>query len=983
VFQGFITGGIFVSKQSARGLVRARWVVLTLIAVAAVVFAVGPAKSFIHHDDARSVSVRPASQPATITPATRARINASFAALPLAFEANEGQTDSQVKYMARGNGYKLFLTSSEAVLTLPSARLSSEVSRMIEHKRLGPAKIKQMLRKGSSAKAQPNSVAVLRMQMLRSNPKARLIAEDQQAGKVNYFIGNDSSKWHSNIPLFGRVTYRDVYPGVDLAFHGLAQQLEFDYLVRPRADPGLIALGFQGADEIQISADGDLILTTATGPVQVHRPFAYQVMNGSRRKVDARFVAKGGSEFSFAVGDYDRSRQLVIDPTVTYSTYFGGTSADYGLGITVDAAGNAFVTGASNSATLPGNGGPTLGFDGFVTEISSSGSLVFTTLFGGSADDFPGGIAVDSSGVYIAGTTDSNNFPATVGQTTFLGGTTSGNNDAFAVKLALNGAFTWGTYIAGSESDSGLGVAVDSAHNVYVVGETFSVDLGCATAGTSPCLHSPLPNGGNALNRGFPPTNPRSDDGYIAKLNPSGTGYVLLSYIGGRINDLATGVAVDATGNIFVSGDTISTDLPVTFGVVQGKCGTDGLCNAGASGPQDDAFIASIAANLSGYNYLTYYGGSGKDDASAIAVDSSDDAFVTGNTSSSDFPTHGTPFQSALAGTQNAFVLKLNPTATVANYSTYLGGSGTDIGLAVALDSSGDAYVTGQTSSINFPAPNAVQTFGGKTDAFVTVLTPSGSGLLFSTFLGGSGDEDQLGGNIVVDSSQNIYVTGDTDSSDFPTKKAITGGGTYGGGSCLNSTNVSVPCPDAFVTTYTSALAPDFTITASALSPATVAPGGSATSTITIGSLNGYTNTVNLSCSVSGGGTPAPTCSFSSNSVAGGSGTSTLTVNTTGPTGALFHRSNIFYAMFLPLSGLALIGTGFGCANSRRRKVLGFLMLYAILAALLLLPACGGGGGSHPPPHGGTPAGTYTITVTGTDGTLTHPVSPALVLTVN
>jgi hypothetical protein len=974
VFQGFITGGIVVSKQSARGLVRARWVVLSLIAVAAVVFAVGPAKSFIHHDDARTVSVaRAASQPAAVTPATRARINASFAALPLAFEANEGQTDPQVKYMARGNGYKLYLTSSEAVLTLPSARASSEVSRMIEDKRLGPAKVERLLRKGVSAKAQQNSVAVLRMQMLRSNPKTRLIAEDQQVGKINYLIGKDSSKWHSNIPLFGRVTYRDVYPGVDLAFHGVTKQLEFDYLVSPGADPGLIALGFEGADKTQISADGDLILSTATGPVQVHRPFAYQEMNGSRQKVDARFVAKGGSEFSFALGAYDPSRQLVIDPTVTYSTYFGGNLADYGLGITVDTAGNAFVTGASDSATLPGNGGPTSGFDVFVTEISSSG-LVFTTLFGGSADDFPGGIAVDSTGIYVAGTTDSADFPVTPGaaQGTFQGGRTHGNNDAFAIKLdfPVGGRVTiaWSTYIGGNDSDSGLAIAVDTNHDAYVVGETFSPNLPVVTA---------LPKGG-ALNG--------QDDGFIAKIhNASGTAtsYSLLSYIGGSSGDLATGVALDGNGNIYVSGETISVDLPVTLGVVQNKCGTDGLCNNGASGAQDDAFVVGIKASLSGYNYVTYYGGSGSDNALAIAVDkATGDAFITGDTFASDFPLAGTPFQSSLSGTENAFVLQLNSTGSVANYATYLGGSGSDIGVGIALDSNGDAYVTGQTSSNDFPAPNALQTLNGNTDAFVSVLTPAGSSLLFSTFLGGSGDEDQLGGNIAVDSSQNIYVTGDTDSSDFPTKNVITGGGNYAGGTCLNSSNVSMPCPDAFVTAYTSALAPDFTITASALTPSTVAPGSSATSTITIGSLNVYSKTVNLSCTVSGGGTPAPTCSFSANSVAGGSGTSMFTVGTTGPTGALFHRSNIFYAMFLPLSGLALIGTGFGCANSRRRKVLGFLMLYAILAGVLLLPACGGGS-SHTNPQGGTPAGNYTIIVTGTDGTVTHPVSPALVLTVN
>jgi len=965
-----------VSKLSGKLMLAVGLIAVAVFAIAAVV-GTGHVRT---HAKATTPAATPAAQSPALSAQQRARVHAQLDALPLAFEANQGQLDPQVKYMARGNGYKLLLTKSRAIITMSASHRNSEVREMMLHKRRGVAGTRALLKKRNFAVEKPSSVA-LSMNFLDANREAQLLAHQKQGGRVSYFTGRDPKNWQSNIPLFGQVEYRGLYRGVDLTFLGETRQIEFNYIVHPGADPTQIALGLDGAKALSITSDGNLTITMPTGSVQLHKPVAYQDEHGLRRVVDVRFVADRDHKITFGLGGYDRSRDLIIDPTVSYSTYFGGGTSDEAAGIAVDASGNSFIAGATDSTTIPGNSAGAVGFDVFVTEIGPSGTLVFTDIIGGSQDDFPGGIAVDSQGIYIAGTTDSSDFPVTASavQKAFMGGTISGNNDAFAVKLALNGsAITWATFVAGSESDSALGIAVDSSHNVYVAGETFSTNLGGSIGGVNP-----LPNG-SALNLG---SNNLNDDGYIAKINSSGTAYSLVSYLGGSNGDLATGVAVDGSGNIYVVGDTISTDLPFTVGAVQTQCGTDGTCNASSAGPQGDVFVVSIKPTLLGYNYFTYYGGSAVDNAIAITADSGN-AFFTGSTSSSDFPTAGTPYQNSLgaSGSQNAFIVELNSTGSSATYGTYLGGQGPDIGLAVAVDGSQNVYVTGQTSSSNFPTVNPTQSsLSGTTDAFISVFGLSQNQVLFSTYLGGGGDENQFAAGIGFDSSQNIYVTGDTDSGNgstgaFPTTSGAIDA-SYGGGSCVDSIGNTVPCPDAFVTAYSPATAPDFTVSATALSPASVSPGSSATSTVTVTPLNSYGGTVNLTCAVTGTGSPSPQCSL--NPTSGNS--STMTVTTTGAAMASRQTSGLLYALWLPIVGLSFAGVRLTCGSAKGR-VLSFLLFGAVMTLLFLLPACGGGsgGGGGGGCSGCTPAGSYTVTVTGTDSSnsnLSH--AAAVTLTVN
>jgi hypothetical protein len=912
---------------------------LTAVAILAVAAICGSAFAPLHSQRTQApLSAVPAS------PAQKqSHIRGSMDALPLAFEANQGQTDPQVKYLARASGYTVFLTNDDAVFSLHSGALD---------------------RVHASAQAKKPAAqvdSVMRLHLVGGNAQTKVEGVRPLAGKSNYFIGNDPNQWHTNVAQYSRVAYENVYPGVNLVFYGAQRQLEFDFIVAPGANTTSIQLSASGANHISRDESGNLVLAADAGSVTLHKPVAYQEKNGQREPVDARFVLAANSRISFELGAYDHSRELVIDPSVAFATFLGGSAEDDGYGIALDSSGNAYVTGQTQSTNFPGTSGSNAGgFDAFVAKISADGStLLYSTYVGGSGNDSGTAIAVDSNGdAFVAGGTGSGNFPFTAGSfQTSLNGTVN----AFVFELDPNGsALTYCTYLGGSDSDSAGGIALDSSGDAYVVGGTTSADFPV----TANVVQGTL-NGGAG-----------NQNGFVTKLNPTGTSLLYSTYLGGGPGDTASAVAVDAQGDAYVTGETFNSSFPVTSGAFQTTCGTATGCNGGLS----DAFVSVINPTGSQFVYSTFLGGEAADNGLAIAVDSAGDAYVAGFTLSAHFPTKS-PIQPALTGSQDAFVTELNPSGSALVFSTYLGGGTTSGASGIAVDSGGDVYVTGSTASSDFPTTTGAPqtTFGGGIDAFLTEIVPNSTSFYFSTFLGGAqnensgipaGSESILGAVAVDPAGANIYLTGNTASGTNPGAFPTTTNAeqlTYGGGAT-----------DVFIAKYTQA-----TFTIAATTPAAVSAGSSGMSTVTLDSLNGYNSSVNLTCAVTGAGTPAPQCSassFSANPVTPTSGgaTATLTITTTGPTA--FARSTLLWlpAVALPLAGIVLL-------PARRRKNPGYILLALVLATIFLLPACGGsssGGGGGGGGSKGTPSGNYTVTITGTDANQVTR-STQVMLTVN
>ena len=692
--------------------------------------------------------------------ATQARASAAYGQLPLSFEANQGQTDATVNFLSRGSGYTLFLTPGEAVLSLGAGQGND----------------------------------VVRMRIVGADPNAQSAGLEAQAGRTSYLLGDDSSQWHTGVANYGKVEYQDVYSGIDLVYYGNQRRLEYDFVVAPGADPKVIQLAFDGVRSMELDAGGNLILHTAGGDLVKDAPVVYQESDGARSSIAGRYLLDDG-QVSFEVGAYDHALPLVIDPILSYSTYLGGSGVDVGFAIAVDSAGSAYVTGTAGSSSFPKQNPmqPKLtgGNDAFVTKFNAAGSgLVYSTYFGGSGSDRGYGIAVDGNGyAYVTGLTTSSNLTTTVGA---FDTTIGGGIDAFVVKLNAGGsALLYSTYFGGSGGENFNtpwrtgGIAVDGAGNAYITGKTNSLDLLTTTNAVQPAFGGgdfdafvakfdttkvgaaslvyatylggsgddestgiAVDSAGNAYltgwtgssnfqtPNGFQTTRSGYSDAFVAKLNSTGSALLYSTFLGGSGNEFAGGIALDTSGNAYVTGRTSAptatpaqpADFP-TLSAFQSRYG----------GGLSDAFVTKLNPNLAGVAslvYSSYLGGSGDDNPNdnrgAIAVDAAGNAYVTGVAYSTDFPTVNA-IQATLRGDYDAFVTKVKVNATGSSelvYSSYLGGSGDDRGFGIAVSTtSGNtfAYVTGLTVSSNFPTVNAFQPrrAGGEFpwDAFVTKIS--------------------------------------------------------------------------------------------------------------------------------------------------------------------------------------------------------------------------------------------------------------------
>ncbi|MFB3920258.1 MAG: SBBP repeat-containing protein [Terriglobia bacterium] len=685
----------------------------------------------------------------------------------------------------------------------------------------------------------------MRLKLVGANPQAKVAGVEPLPGRSNYFIGNDPKKWRTNVANYAKVKYEKVYPGIDLVYYGrnsgagsqeseeaatLGAQLEYDFVVAPGANPNAIALEIETGNskleignwkletgnwkfenrKSKIAANGDLVISTQAGEVRFHKPVVFQekskvesrrlkvssqgsssradrtVADGespnpkspspesrtpnpdrsnhqssilNRQSVDGRYVLLAGNRVGFELGAYDRTRPLVIDPVLSYSTYLGGDSADNANAIAVDSLGNVFVAGQTVSTDFPtvnpvqginANPNPGATGDAFVTKINATGdAIVYSSYLGGTFNDYALGIALDGFGdAFLTGLTESDDFPTQNPLQPH-----QGLEDAFVTQLNATGdALVYSTYLGGSDWDYAPGIAVDASGSAYVTGYTRSID--------------------------FPMVNPLQanlagdDDVFATKFSPAGDALTYSTYLGGSGSDRGSSIAVDASGNAYVAGETRSTDFPTLNALQSALAGNSTVAFVTKINPLGDAAV-----------YSTYLGGTSGDYARGIAVDTTGNAYVTGVTCSRDFPTLNA-LQDDLGDAYSAgFVTKFGVAGDALVYSTYLGGAGPG---AIAVDTYGSAYVTGNAGEnllVRTPVQAMISGYTDFPDAFVAKFSPAGDALVFSTYLGGSRNEGGYG--VAVDASGNAYIAGYTNSDDFPTENPLQParrdtGGTYG-----------------------------------------------------------------------------------------------------------------------------------------------------------------------------------------------------------
>ncbi len=731
-----------------------------------------------------------------MAPAVSAQMATPPGDMPLFFEANRGQADHSVQFLARGRDSQFLIS---------------------------PAGAKIVLRKDAAAPV------TVRMQFMGANPQAQIRGDAALSGQVNYLVGNDPAQWHTGVPTFAKVRVAELYPGINLVYYGNQQRLEYDFTIAPGANPDALAIHFDGVDRMSINAQGELVLTLSGGEIRQPKPVIYQMANGIRHEISGGYRLAHARTVAFAVGNYDHSLPLVIDPILSYSTYFGGNYGETAWAVAINTndgsiymAGQTFSTQFTNWPVPPGayqtnfHGG-TLTGDAFVAKFDNAAqNLIYFTYLGGSGDDAAYGLAVDTNGdAYIAGVTDSTNFPVRNGIYTNISGTLNTHLgvypvDAFVAELGPGGSnLVYSTYLGGESADAAFGIAVDLAGNAYVTGFTYSTNFP---------VKSPVPyqlaGTTNLYLNHLACTNTvyYNANAFIAKIAPGGNNLIYSTYFGGNNFDIGEGIAVDNLNQVYVTGFTASTNFPNLNAFQKYLNGSTNQDSA------LDAFVAKFDSTGTNLLYSTFLGGINDDVAYSVAADNNGAAYVTGWTVSTNFPntvtnsnlynglTNNLYYGYSL--TTNAFLTKItNGVQAGIAYSTVFGGTNlnTDVGYGVALDAAGNVFVVGTTSSTNFPVTtNNLSGFlratnSGGNDVFVIAFNTNATALLYSAYLGGSADD--FGYGIAVDSLGNAYVVGQTLSTNFPTLNARQ--------ATLNGTNdtflakilLTVPSPVLTITT--------------------------------------------------------------------------------------------------------------------------------------------------------------------------------------
>jgi len=652
------------------------------------------------------------------------KVMRNYTSMPMAFTENQGQWDESVFFRADAGRATMWFTCEGAYY---------QFTRRIENKHvedvLNPLDY-------DPAFNEPDSVEtmMIKASLVGANPNPIISGEDMMGYKCNYFIGNNPDNWRSDVPNYEAIIFQGIYPGIDLKYYGTGQQMEYDFIVSPGADPSQICVRYDGGNSVLVNDNGELEVATDWGTVIEHKPRVYQILDDEFIPLDGAYTLRDNNTFGFEFENgYNTEYALVIDPVMSYSTYLGGSGNDFGFSISVDDSSNSYITGNTEATDFPTENPcqiDTGGTDVFVTKFSSYGDVVYSTYVGGNGDDFGDGIDADNSGnAYITGDTESPDFPTTDSAYQI----DQGGRDAFVTKLNSSGNdLVFSTYLGGNNNnDWGHDIYVDGSGYAYVAGHTSSNDL--STPGACQSFQGDF-------------------DAFVAKLNSTGSDVFYITCLGGDDDDRGYGISVDNSGNAYVTGYTSSINFPTKDSIQSDQGG-------------DDIFVTKLNSTGDNIIYSTYLGGSNLDVGSSISIDGLDNAYITGYTESPDFPIEGA-YQTD-QDTIDAFVTKINSFGNDLVYSTYLGGSNADHGAGISVDDLGNAYISGRTYSSDFPTKSGCQTFQGGYDAFVTKLNSSGNDIVYSTYLAGS--DNEASSDISVDDSGYIYIVGYTNSSDFMT----------------------------------------------------------------------------------------------------------------------------------------------------------------------------------------------------------------------